>query len=177
MSAPTLEVVEPGFLSTIQDLGRKGYFAAGIPPSGAFDRFALRLGNLLVGNPPGEAGIEMTLMGGRFRILRDVVLAVTGADMGATQDGAPMLRWEAVPVRAGTELAFGVASPLHAQAESRRTATAGTNITRRRSISPPFRIPRTNADSHHPNRQSEGLRGPAGAAEERQVPALPEAQV
>jgi biotin-dependent carboxylase-like uncharacterized protein len=109
MSGPTLEVIDPGFLSTIQDLGRKGYFAAGIPPSGAFDRFALRLGNLLVGNPPGEAGIEMTLMGGRFRIFRDVVLAVTGADLGATQDGAPMPRWEAVAVRAGTEVAFGVA--------------------------------------------------------------------
>ena len=90
MSAPALEVVEPGFLSTVQDLGRRGYFAAGIPPSGAFDRFALRVGNLLVGNPPGEAGIEMTLMGGRFRVLRDTVIAVTGADMDATLDGAPV---------------------------------------------------------------------------------------
>ena len=109
MSAPALEVMEPGFLSTVQDLGRKGYFAAGIPPSGAFDRFALRVGNLLVGNPPGEAGIEMTLMGGRFRALRAAVIAITGADMGATLDGAPLPRWEAVPVRAGSELAFGVA--------------------------------------------------------------------
>ena len=109
MSAPTLEVVEPGFLSILQDLGRKGYFAAGIPPSGAFDRFALRVGNRLVGNPPGEAGIEMTLMGGRFRALRDVVIAITGPDMGAALDGAPLPRWEAVPVRAGSDLSFGVA--------------------------------------------------------------------
>jgi biotin-dependent carboxylase-like uncharacterized protein len=109
MSAPALEVLEPGFLSTIQDLGRKGYFAAGIPPSGAFDRFAMRVGNLLAGNHPGEAGIEMTLQGGRFRVLRDVVVALTGADMEAMQDGAPLPRWEAVPLRAGTELAFGVA--------------------------------------------------------------------
>jgi antagonist of KipI len=108
MSPPALEVLEPGFLSTIQDLGRKGYFAAGIPPSGAFDRFALRAGNLLVGNPPAEAGIEMTLMGGRFRALRPVVIAITGADMGAALDGTPLHRWEAVPVRAGSELAFGV---------------------------------------------------------------------
>ncbi|HEY7678222.1 MAG TPA: biotin-dependent carboxyltransferase family protein [Candidatus Methylomirabilis sp.] len=109
MSAPTLEILEPGFLSTIQDLGRRGYFAAGIPPSGAFDRFALRVGNLLVGNHPGEAGIEMTLQGGRFRVLRDVVVALTGADMEATQDGAALPRWEALPLRAGTELACGVA--------------------------------------------------------------------
>jgi len=109
MSAPALEVVEPGFLSTVQDLGRRGYFAAGIPPSGAFDRFALRVGNLLVGNPPGEAGIEMTLMGGRFRVLRDTVIAVTGADMDATLDGAPLPRWEAAAARTGSELGFGVA--------------------------------------------------------------------
>lgn len=109
MSAAALEVFEPGFLTTVQDLGRKGYFAAGIPPSGAFDPFALRLGNLLVGNAPGEAGLELTLQGGRFRVLREVVVAITGADMQPTQDGARLPLWEAVPLRAGAELALGVA--------------------------------------------------------------------
>ena len=48
-----LEVIDGGLRTTVQDMGRRGGLALGIPPSGAQDGFALRIANLLVGNPPG----------------------------------------------------------------------------------------------------------------------------
>jgi biotin-dependent carboxylase-like uncharacterized protein len=114
-----LEVIRPGVLTTVQDLGRPGYLADGIPPSGAFDSRALKLANLLVGNEPGDyllvgreagaAGLEMVLRGPTLRVLRDTVIAVTGADLPATANGAPIPGWATVPVRAGDEIAFGTA--------------------------------------------------------------------
>ena len=53
-----LEVVKPGLQTTVQDEGRTGTYAAGLPPSGALDKHAYRIGNLLVGNPAGAAGLE-----------------------------------------------------------------------------------------------------------------------
>jgi antagonist of KipI len=50
MSTPTIEVLEPGMLTTVQDLGRFGYQRYGVPVSGAMDGLALRAANLLVGN-------------------------------------------------------------------------------------------------------------------------------
>jgi antagonist of KipI len=113
------EVIRPGLLTTVQDLGRPGYLADGIPPSGAFDADALKLANLLVGNEvgdhllvgrnPGAAGIEMTLRGPVLRVLSDTVVAVAGADLSATVNGAPIPGWTAVPVQAGEEIVFGSA--------------------------------------------------------------------
>ena len=62
-----LEVLDGGILTTVQDLGRSGYQRYGVPQSGALDSYALRVGNLLVGNPEGAAGLEMTLAGPRLR--------------------------------------------------------------------------------------------------------------
>jgi biotin-dependent carboxylase-like uncharacterized protein len=114
-----LEVVRPGVLTTVQDLGRPGYLADGIPPSGAFDSAALKLANLLVGNDPGDylvvgrnpgaAGLEMTLRGPTLRAARDTVIAVTGADMAVTVNGKAVSNWAAVPVRAGDEIVMGTA--------------------------------------------------------------------
>ncbi|MGH3171328.1 MAG: biotin-dependent carboxyltransferase family protein [Trebonia sp.] len=119
MTADVLEVIRPGVLTTVQDLGRPGYLADGIPPSGAFDTAALKLANLLVGNAPGDyllvgedpgaAGLEMTLRGPALRALRDTVIAVTGADMPLTVNGEPAPGWTAVLVRAGDEIAIGPA--------------------------------------------------------------------
>jgi biotin-dependent carboxylase-like uncharacterized protein len=74
-----IEVVDPGPLATVQDLGRVGYAALGVPRSGAFDRAALQLANRLVGNRDGAAGVEITL--GRLvaRLVRPATLALTGA--------------------------------------------------------------------------------------------------
>ncbi len=107
MGQPTFEVIQPGVFTTIQDLGRRGYFASGIPPSGAMDRFALRMGNLLVKNPLEEAGIEMTAIGIRVRILEDTVIALTGAVFDARLNGTPVPNWQTLDVRRGDVLSLG----------------------------------------------------------------------
>ena len=56
-----LSVLEPGLLTTVQDLGRLHWYHIGMPPAGALDNFAFRVGNLLVGNPQDAAGLEVTL--------------------------------------------------------------------------------------------------------------------
>lgn len=86
-SLPAFEVLEPGLLTTVQDLGRQGYQEFGMPVAGAMDRFALRVGNILVGNGEGEAGLELTLVGPVLKVLSDTYLAITGADLGVTLDG------------------------------------------------------------------------------------------
>ena len=106
MSQPVLEVVEPGIFTTIQDLGRKGYFASGIPPSGAMDRFALRMGNLLVKNPIDEAGIEMTAIGMKARVLKETIIALTGAEFSAKLNGDSLPLWQAVYLKEGDFLSI-----------------------------------------------------------------------
>jgi len=104
---PTFEIIEPGIFTTIQDLGRRGYFASGIPPSGAMDHFALRMGNLLVKNPLEEAGIEMTAIGIKVRILDDAVIALTGGTFDAQLNGNPVPHWHTLEVRHGDILSLG----------------------------------------------------------------------
>ncbi len=106
MSQPVFEVIDPGIFTTIQDLGRKGYFASGIPPSGAMDRFALRMGNLLVKNPLDEAGIEMTAIGMKVRVLRETVIALTGADFSAKLNGDPIPLWQTLSLKEGDLLSI-----------------------------------------------------------------------
>jgi len=88
----TFEVLEPGILTTIQDLGRYGFSQFGVPPSGALDTFSLRVSNLLVGNEE-EAGLEITLMGLRIRALKEVVIAITGGALSPTLNGEPVEMW------------------------------------------------------------------------------------
>ncbi len=106
MGKAVFEIIEPGIFTTIQDLGRKGYFASGIPPAGAMDRFALRMGNLLVKNPQDEAGIEITALGMKVEILENTVIALTGADFEARLNGNLAPRWQAIHVRNGDSLSL-----------------------------------------------------------------------
>ncbi|HKX02077.1 MAG TPA: allophanate hydrolase, partial [Methylomirabilota bacterium] len=94
-----LLVQEPGPLTTIQDLGRFGHLRVGIPTSGPMDRDAFVLGNRLVGNPDGAAGLECTLVGPRLELTDDRLVAVTGADVAPTLNGAAIPVWQAVPAR------------------------------------------------------------------------------
>jgi len=87
------EGLEPGILTTIQDLGRFGFGQFGVPPSGALDPFSLRVGNLLVGNPEGEAGLETTIRGRKLKACREVVIAITGGDLSPNLNGEPLERW------------------------------------------------------------------------------------
>lgn len=82
MTERALEVVEAGLLTTVQDLGRPGWGALGIPASGALDEEALRLANALVGNPATMAGLEITLLGPTLRARGDVAIAVVGGEFG-----------------------------------------------------------------------------------------------
>lgn len=90
----SFEVLQPGVLTTIQDLGRYGFSQFGVPPSGALDPFSLRVGNLLVGNREEEACLEITLMGLKLKALREVVIAVTGGDLSPTLNREPLEMWK-----------------------------------------------------------------------------------
>lgn len=105
-----LEVLKPGLETSVQDFpGRLGFWEQGFPPSGPFDMWSHRLANLLVGNPADAATLECQFLGPTLRFGRDAVAAVTGADMGAALDGAPVPLWESFAVRAGQVLALGPA--------------------------------------------------------------------
>lgn len=96
-----IRVQAPGFLTTVQDLGRPGHAASGVSASGAADPIALAIGNRLVGNELHAAALEMTMVGGAFRFEEDSVVALAGADSRAHLDGRPVSPWRAVAVAAG----------------------------------------------------------------------------
>lgn len=75
----SIDVIVPGMLSSVQDLGRPGHQHMGVPISGAFDRNAFLLGNALLGNEDSDAAIEMTMIGGTYRFLADSRVCLTGA--------------------------------------------------------------------------------------------------
>jgi biotin-dependent carboxylase-like uncharacterized protein len=104
------EVVAPGALTTIQDLGRPGWAHIGVPRSGAADRPALVLANRLVGNDDGAAGLETTLSGPRLRFDGGAEIALTGAAVPAHVGDTPVPMNEPLLVAAGDELKVGNAS-------------------------------------------------------------------
>jgi antagonist of KipI len=114
-----IEVLDGGLQTTIQDGGRPGYLSRGIPPAGAQDFYSLAIANLLVGNEltppplsraaPGAAGLEMLLKGPSLRFEVETVVALAGADMAATLNGAPVPRFEPIVVPAGGVLSCGLA--------------------------------------------------------------------
>jgi urea carboxylase len=104
----TIEVVEGGTQTTVQDWpGRLGVWHVGVPPSGPMDALSFRLANRLVGNPVGAAGLECTVVGPTLRFHAPTIVALTGADMAATVNGAPLPRFRAVEIPAGGLLAMG----------------------------------------------------------------------
>ena len=104
-----VDVIVPGTHTTVQDApGRLGYWAVGVPPSGPMDDLAFRLANRLVGNPPGCAGFELTLVGPTLRFHVPSVICLAGPPYAATLDGARLPMWQAVAVPAGAVLRCGV---------------------------------------------------------------------
>jgi KipI family sensor histidine kinase inhibitor len=112
-SGPAIEVIKPGPLATVQDLGRPGYGHLGVPRSGAADVASLRLANRLVGNPDGAAGIEFTLGRAALRFPAGARVAVTGAPVPLTVEPAAeeaardMPHGSAFEVPAGSVLRVG----------------------------------------------------------------------
>ena len=101
-----LKVINPGLLTTVQDLGRPGYFHLGIPIGGAMDRVAMRAANILVGNDEEAAGLEAVFMGPELEFTSDTLVAVTGADMPIEVDGVDQPNWTSFNVKAGQRLTF-----------------------------------------------------------------------
>ncbi len=101
-----IKVKSPGLATTVQDLGRPGFYHLGIPLSGAMDRFALRAANLLVGNDEGAAALEAVFMGPELAFTEDAVVAVTGAELPPKIDGEVQDTWTSFEVKAGQTLSF-----------------------------------------------------------------------
>ena len=101
-----INVVSAGLATTIQDLGRPGYYHLGIPVSGAMDRFALRCANMLVGNDEAAAALEAVFIGPEIEFTEDTIVAVTGADMTPRVDGEARESWTSLEIKKGQTLSF-----------------------------------------------------------------------
>jgi len=103
----TITVLRPGLFTTIQDTGRWGHQAIGVPVSGPMDRLSHRVANALVGNEPAAALLEATLAGPEIRIENAAVIAVTGADFSARLDADDIPLHRPIKCRPGAVLRFG----------------------------------------------------------------------
>src|SRR3984893_15827910 len=105
-SSMAIKVLKPGLATTVQDLGRPGYYHIGIPLSGGMDRHALAAANLLVGNEEGAAVLEAVFMGPELEFTDDAMVAVTGAELPPRLDGVPRETWASFQVKRGQKLSF-----------------------------------------------------------------------
>jgi KipI family sensor histidine kinase inhibitor len=103
---PSVTVLQAGLLTTVQDEGRWGHQAQGVPVGGALDARARRAANGAVGNAAAAAVLEVTLSGFELRFDRPCVAAVSGADLGAHLDSVPVTLNAPVTCRAGSLLRF-----------------------------------------------------------------------
>ncbi|MBV9573811.1 MAG: biotin-dependent carboxyltransferase [Acidobacteriales bacterium] len=102
-----IEVLAPGLLTTVQDLGRPGFGPMGVSAAGAADPLALQIGNRLVDNARGAAALEMTLLGGSFRFPEGAVVALAGSDFGPLLDDIPIEMWALIKLGPGQTLKLG----------------------------------------------------------------------
>lgn len=102
-----LRVLAPGLLTTVQDLGRFGWYHIGMPPSGAMDNFAFRVGNLLVGNQEEAAGLEITYVGPILEVTQETVIAVTGGELPLSINDHSAALWQAHHVALGDCITLG----------------------------------------------------------------------
>lgn len=101
-----LEVLRPGAFTTVQDGGRWGYQSQGLPISGALDQEALAAANMLLGNPPEAAALELTLIGPKLRALAPLRVALTGGDLQSLLDGQPAPLGRVIQLETGQVLDF-----------------------------------------------------------------------
>ena len=102
-----IHVLRPGLLTTVQDLGRWGHQASGVPVAGPMDTFSHRLANLLVGNAADAATLEITLLGPELEFEVSAMVAVCGAEFDVTCNGQPLALSTSIVVPAGARLQFG----------------------------------------------------------------------
>ncbi len=104
-----LEVLDPGWLTTVQDAGRFGATDLGVPVAGACDPWSLAAANLLLGNPADAAALEVTVVGPILAVLEGCDVALAGADLGARipEEGRSVRPGSVHRLYPGTRLAFG----------------------------------------------------------------------
>ena len=124
-----IRVDDPGLLTTVQDAGRWGCQHLGVPVAGPMDPVSHRLANLLVGNPPDRATLEVTLAGPALRFLSAATFAVAGARFELLLDGRPLPTGAPCRAARGSRLRFG-----------RRTAGARAYVAVRGGIDVPPRL-------------------------------------
>jgi biotin-dependent carboxylase-like uncharacterized protein len=105
-----LTALDAGMFTTVQDLGRRGWAHFGVARSGAADRASLRLANRLVGNPEGDAGLEVLAGAAVFRVDGPAVVAVTGSRGAVAVNDHPQARNVALRLAPGDVLRLGVAT-------------------------------------------------------------------
>lgn len=103
----TIRVVDPGLLTTVQDGGRWGHQALGVPVAGPMDGVSHRCANLVVGNRPDCATLEVTLVGPTLEFSGETTVAVTGAEFELWLDTAPIAANTAHRAHRGSRLRFG----------------------------------------------------------------------
>jgi antagonist of KipI len=108
--SPSLTVVKPGMLTTVQDTGRRGYQGLGVPVSGPMDAYSHRLANQALGNDPKAAALEITLLGPELLADGDLTCAIAGAEIPCTVDGVAAPYNEPFAVPSGARLRFGARS-------------------------------------------------------------------
>lgn len=102
-----IKVLKSGLFSTIQDKGRFGYGAFGVPKSGAMDFYSFELANTLLGNVINDAVIEITMMGPQLQFNVECLLVITGADMSPSINGETIQNNKVYQIRKNDILGFG----------------------------------------------------------------------
>jgi antagonist of KipI len=100
-------VRKAGLFTTVQDLGRSGLLGYGVPFCGGMDQFSLVAANLIVGNEPGCACLETTIVGPALEALRETQLAVTGAECFPRVNAENVSMWRTLSLEKGDVLSFG----------------------------------------------------------------------
>ncbi len=103
----SIRVESFGLLTTVQDLGRRGFQHLGVSPGGAMDEVSHRMANLLLGNPTHAPTLEITLTGPNLQFETESMITLCGADLSPTIEGQPVPLWRPVMVGAGSLLRFG----------------------------------------------------------------------
>ncbi len=102
----SLQIIKAGILDTIQDHGRYGNQHLGINPTGAMDKYAMQVANILAGNKPNEAVIEMHFPASVFMFTKPALIALAGADFSASINGEPVPNLHAMIVGKNDVLQF-----------------------------------------------------------------------
>lgn len=148
-----------GLSTTVQDGGRHGHYAIGMPPSGAMDRYSCSLANLLVGNAEDAAALEATYIGPTCEFTDSRLIALTGAQCPATLNGEPVPSWQTLAVRAGDVLSFGTIG-----AGARPYIAVGGGIAVPEYLGSRSTYTLTGIGGHEGRKLAEGDRLPLGAA-------------